>query len=197
MPSGNLPKGNGQAIIFSAPSGAGKTTMVKKLMENSELSLGFSVSATTRPIRGDEVDGKSYYYLSSSQFDLKIENGEFVEWEEVYSGTRYGTLCIEVEEMWRKGLTPVFDVDVIGGKTLKEVFGDSALSIFIVPPSIEVLEKRLRGRGTESEKNIIRRLEKSVVELDEVEFFDIQIINDDLNSAISEAKDVVTEFLNK
>ena len=123
MPSGNLPKGNGQAIIFSAPSGAGKTTMVKKLMENSELSLGFSVSATTRPIRGDEVDGKSYYYLTSSQFDLKIENGEFVEWEEVYSGTRYGTLCIEVEEMWRKGLTPVFDVDVIGGKTLKEVFG--------------------------------------------------------------------------
>jgi len=197
MPSGNLPKGNGQAIIFSAPSGAGKTTMVKKLMENSELSLGFSVSATTRPIRGDEVDGKSYYYLTSSQFDLKIENGEFVEWEEVYSGTRYGTLCIEVEEMWRKGLTPVFDVDVIGGKTLKEVFGDSALSIFIVPPSIEVLEKRLRGRGTESEKNIIRRLEKSVVELDEVEFFDVQIINDDLNSAISEAKDVVTEFLNK
>jgi len=197
MPSGNLPKGNGQAIIFSAPSGAGKTTMLKKLMENSELSLGFSVSATTRPIRGDEVDGKSYYYLTSSQFDLKIENGEFVEWEEVYSGTRYGTLCIEVEEMWRKGLTPVFDVDVIGGKTLKEVFGDSALSIFIVPPSIEVLEKRLRGRGTESEKNIIRRLEKSVVELDEVEFFDVQIINDDLNSAISEAKNVVTEFLNK
>jgi guanylate kinase len=197
MPSGNLPKGNGQAIIFSAPSGAGKTTMVKKLMENSELSLGFSVSATTRPIRGDEVDGKSYYYLSSSQFDLKIENGEFVEWEEVYSGTRYGTLCIEVEEMWRKGLTPVFDVDVIGGKTLKEVFGDSALSIFIVPPSIEVLEKRLRGRGTESEKNIIRRLEKSVVELDEVEFFDVQIVNDDLSSAISEAKNVVTEFLNK
>jgi len=197
MPSGNLPKGNGQAIIFSAPSGAGKTTMVKKLMENSELSLGFSVSATTRPIRGDEVDGKSYYYLTSSQFDLKIENGEFVEWEEVYSGTRYGTLCIEVEEMWRKGLTPVFDVDVIGGKSLKEVFGDSALSIFIVPPSIEVLEKRLRGRGTESEKNIIRRLEKSVVELDEVEFFDVQIINDDLNSAISEAKNVVTEFLNK
>ena len=197
MPSGNLPKGNGQAIIFSAPSGAGKTTIVKRLMENSELSLGFSVSATTRPIRGDEVAGKSYYYLTSSQFDLKIENGEFVEWEEVYSGTRYGTLCIEVEEMWRKGLTPVFDVDVIGGKTLKEVFGDSALSIFIVPPSIEVLEKRLRGRGTESEKNIIRRLEKSVVELDEVEFFDVQIVNDDLSSAISEAKNVVTEFLNK
>jgi len=197
MPSGNLPKGNGQAIIFSAPSGAGKTTMVKKLMENSELSLGFSVSATTRPIRGDEVDGKSYYYLTSSQFDLKIENGEFVEWEEVYSGTRYGTLCIEVEELWRKGLTPVFDVDVIGGKTLKEVFGDSALSIFIVPPSIEVLEKRLRGRATESEKNIIRRLEKSVVELAEVEFFDVQIVNDDLSSAISEAKNVVTEFLNK
>ncbi len=197
MPSGNLPKGNGQAIIFSAPSGAGKTTMVKRLMENSELSLGFSVSATTRPIRGGEVAGKSYYYLTSSQFDLKIENGEFVEWEEVYSGTRYGTLCIEVEEMWRKGLTPVFDVDVIGGKTLKEVFGDSALSIFIVPPSIEVLEKRLRGRGTESEKNIIRRLEKSVVELDEVESFDVQIVNDDLSSAISEAKNVVTEFLNK
>lgn len=197
MPSGNIPKGNGQAIIFSAPSGAGKTTMVKNLMENSELSLGFSVSATTRPIRGDEVDGESYYYLTPSQFDLKIEKGEFVEWEEVYSGTRYGTLCIEVEKMWGKGLTPVFDVDVIGGKTLKEVFADSALSIFIVPPSIEVLEKRLRGRGTESEKNIKRRLAKSLVELNEVKYFDIQIENDNLKSAILEAKKVVTEFLNK
>lgn len=197
MPSGNLPKGNGQAIIFSAPSGAGKTTMVNNLMKNSELSLGFSVSATTRPIRGDEVDGKSYYYLTPSQFDLKIVNGEFVEWEEVYTGTRYGTLCIEVEKMWRKGLTPVFDVDVIGGKSLKEVFGDSALSIFIVPPSVEVLEKRLRGRGTESEKNIVRRLDKSVIELNEVKYFDVQIINDNLKRAISEAKNVVTEFLNK
>ena len=197
MPSGNIPKGNGQAIIFSAPSGAGKTTMVKSLMENSELSLGFSVSATTRQLRGDEVEYKSYYYLTQSEFDQKIEDGEFVEWEEVYKGVRYGTLCSEVEKMWSKGLTPVFDVDVIGGKTLKEVFGDSALSIFIAPPSIEVLEKRLRGRGTESEENIIGRLSKSVFELNEEKHFDVRIVNDDLTQAISETKQVVKEFLNK
>ena len=197
MPSGNLPQGNGQAIIFSAPSGAGKTTMVKSLMENEELSLGFSISATTRQLRGDEVASKSYYYLTQSEFDLKIEKGEFIEWEEVYKGTRYGTLCSEVENMWRKGLTPVFDVDVIGGKTLKKVFGDSALSIFIAPPSIEVLEKRLRGRGTENEKNIVGRLAKSVFELNEEKHFDVRIVNDDLERAISETKQVVTDFLNK
>ena len=197
MPSGNLPQGNGQAIIFSAPSGAGKTTMVKSLMENEELSLGFSISATTRQLRGDEVASKSYYYLTQSEFDLKIEKGEFIEWEEVYKGTRYGTLCSEVENMWRKGLTPVFDVDVIGGKTLKKVFGDSALSIFIAPPSIEVLEKRLRGRGTENEKNIVGRLAKSVFELNEEKHFDVRIVNDDLERAISETKQVVTGFLNK
>ena len=197
MPSGNLPQGNGKAIIFSAPSGAGKTTMVKSLMENESLSLGFSISATTRQLRGDEVASKSYYYLTPSEFDLKIEKGEFIEWEEVYKGTRYGTLCSEVENMWRKGLTPVFDVDVIGGKTLKKVFGDSALSIFITPPSIEVLEKRLRGRGTESEKNIVGRLEKSVFELQEEKHFDVRIVNDDLARAISETKQVVTDFLNK
>ena len=197
MPSGNLPQGNGKAIIFSAPSGAGKTTMVKSLMENESLSLGFSISATTRQLRGDEVASKSYYYLTPSEFDLKIEKGEFIEWEEVYKGTRYGTLCSEVENRWRKGLTPVFDVDVIGGKTLKKVFGDSALSIFINPPSIEVLEKRLRGRGTESEKNIVGRLEKSVFELQEEKHFDVRIVNDDLARAILETKQVVTGFLNK
>jgi guanylate kinase len=197
MPSGNLPQGNGQAIIFSAPSGAGKTTMVKSLMENEELSLGFSISATTRQLRGDEVASKSYYYLTQSEFDLKIEKGEFIEWEEVYKGTCYGTLCSEVENMWQKGLTPVFDVDVIGGKTLKEVFGDSALSIFIAPPSIEVLEKRLRGRGTESEKNIVGRLAKSVFELNEEKHFDVRIVNDDLARAILETKQVVTDFLNR
>lgn len=197
MPAGTRPKGNGLAIIFSAPSGAGKTTMVKSLMESPRLSLGFSISATTRPIRGDEVDGAAYYYLSKEAFNKRVENDEFVEWEEVYPGLCYGTLCSEVESMWSRGLTPVFDVDVIGGKTLKAVFGDSALSIFVMPPSLDILEQRLRGRGTENENNVLRRLTKAGKELQEVKNFDVKIINDDLRLAKAETERVVIEFLNK
>ncbi|PCJ82050.1 MAG: guanylate kinase [Bacteroidetes bacterium] len=197
MPAGTLPKGQGRAIIFSAPSGAGKTTMVKSLMESANLSLGFSISATTRPIRGDEVDGAAYYYLSQEEFDRKVANNEFVEWEEVYPGLCYGTLCREVERLWAKGKTPVFDVDVIGGKTLKKVFGDASLSIFVMPPSMEVLEQRLRGRGTENEKNVVRRLAKAGKELLEADNFDVKIINNDLEIAKAETERVVIEFLNK
>lgn len=119
MPAGRLPQGDGKAIIFSAPSGAGKSTMVGGLMSSPNFDLGFSVSATTRDLRGDEVHGESYYFISQSEFDSHVANDAFVEWEEVYPGLSYGTLCSEVERLWAKGLTPVFDVDVVGGQTLK------------------------------------------------------------------------------
>ena len=185
----------GKAVIFSAPSGAGKTTLVRHLMSKTELSLGFSVSATTRGPREGEVDGKDYHFLSPADFAEKVKNGAFVEYEEVYDGLSYGTLCSEVEKLWRDGRTPLFDVDVVGGQTLKSVFGDSALSIFVMPPSIEALESRLRGRGTEDEANVQKRLGKAVQELEAAPAFDVQLVNDDLETAFAEATQLVSNFL--
>ena len=195
MPAGRLPKGDGKAIIFSAPSGAGKSTLVKHLMAHSELNLGFSVSATTRELRGDEIHGKSYYFISPESFASKIADDAFIEWEEVYKGLSYGTLCSEVEMLWAKGLTPVFDVDVIGGQTLKSVFKDQALAIFVMPPSIEVLEKRLNKRGTDSQDQILQRIGKASKELEATEVFDVEIVNDDLEKANAETLKVVSDFL--
>ena len=195
MPAGRLPKGNGKAIIFSAPSGAGKSTLVSNLMSSSDLALGFSVSATTRELRGNEVHGASYLFISQNDFAAKVANEEFVEWEEVYPGLSYGTLCAEVEKMWAEGVTPVFDVDVIGGQTLKSVFNESALAIFVVPPSIEELERRLRARGTDSEESIVKRIGKASREMVAASAFDVQIVNDALDAAISETNRVVKEFL--
>ena len=195
MPAGRLPNGDGKAIIFSAPSGAGKSTLVKHLMANPDLNLGFSVSATTRELRGDEVHGKSYYFISPESFALKIADEAFVEWEEVYEGLSYGTLCCEVEMLWAKGLTPVFDVDVIGGQTLKSVFKDQALAIFVMPPSIEELAKRLNKRGTDSQDQILQRIGKASRELEAAEAFDVAIVNDNLERANSETLKVVSEFL--
>ena len=197
MPAGRLPKGDGKAIIFSAPSGAGKSTLVKNLMSSPKLQLGFSVSATTRSLRGDEVHGKSYYFISQSEFDTQIQQNAFVEWEEVYPGLSYGTLCSEVERLWAQGLTPVFDVDVIGGQTLKSVLRDQALAIFVMPPSLETLESRLRQRGTDSEESIAKRIGKASRELETAPTFDVQITNDDLESAIAETEYLLTEFLSK
>lgn len=197
MPTGLAPKGNGKAIIFSAPSGAGKTTIVKGLMSYPTPSLGFSVSATTRSPRGDEKEGKDYHYLTKNEFDSRVKNDDFVEWEEVYPGLLYGTLKSEVERMWSEGITPVFDVDVVGGLALKKVFGTSAISVFVMPPSIEILEQRLRGRGTESEKNIVRRLAKTSKEMQFAESFDIRLVNDDLQKAILKIRNTTVEFLKK
>jgi len=197
MPKGRLPKGDGKAIIFSAPSGAGKSTLVSKLMSSPNLNLGFSVSATTRDVRGEEVHGESYYFISQSDFDNYINQNEFVEWEEVYPGLSYGTLCSEVERLWANGLTPIFDVDVIGGQTLKSVFGDSALAIFVMPPSLEVLETRLRHRGTDSEESITKRISKASRELDAALKFDVTIINKDLERASAHTQTIVTKFLSK
>ena len=195
MPTGLAPQGNGKAIIFSAPSGAGKTTMVKGLMASSIRSLGFSISATTRPPRGDEKDGEAYYYLTQQEFDFKVKNGDFIEWEEVYPGLCYGTLRSEVERMWSDGITPVFDVDVVGGLALKKVFGTSAISVFVMPPSMEILEHRLRGRGTDSEKNIMRRLAKADNEMQLADSFDVKLVNNDLQKAILTIINTVVEFL--
>ena len=197
MPAGTKPQGDGLAIIFSAPSGAGKTTLVRHLMSKEDLSLGFSVSATTRAPREGEQDGVDYHFLTPETFAAKVKAGDFVEYEEVYEGLSYGTLCSEVERLWRDGRTPLFDVDVVGGQTLKSVFGDSALSIFVMPPSTLALEDRLRNRGTEDEAALEKRIAKAQQEMEEAPAFDLRLVNDDLDLAKQEAEDMVGDFLER
>ncbi len=182
-------------LIFSAPSGAGKTTIVNYLLDEFP-QLSFSISATSRARRGDEVDGKHYYFLSEKEFRNKIASNDFVEWEEVYPRQFYGTLKSEVERIWRNNKVVVFDVDVIGGLNIKELYGDKAKAIFIRPPSVKHLEKRLRDRGTESEESIKKRIEKAEMELTYGNRFDEILINTDLDKAKADAKDIVKKFLN-
>ncbi|MBQ2508471.1 MAG: guanylate kinase [Bacteroidales bacterium] len=185
---------NRKAILFSAPSGSGKTTIIKQLHQYFDC-FEFSISATCRSPREGEVDGKDYYFLSTEEFCQRVDRNEFLEWEEVYEGIRYGTLRSEVERIWEKGNVIIFDVDVKGGMNLKRIFGDDALAIFVMPPSIEVLEQRLRNRGTESEESIQKRLGRSAQELKEAPNFDVTIINDDLQQAVEETRKVVCTFL--
>jgi guanylate kinase len=182
-------------LIFSAPSGAGKTTIVNYLLDAFP-QLSFSISATSRARRGDEVDGKHYYFLSEKEFRNKISSNDFVEWEEVYPRQFYGTLKSEVERIWRNNKVVVFDVDVIGGLNIKELYGDKAKAIFIRPPSVKHLEKRLRDRGTESEESIKKRIEKAEMELTYGNRFDEILINNDLDKAKADAKNIVKKFLN-
>lgn len=184
----------GKLIIFSAPSGSGKTTIVHHLLKRG-LPLGFSVSACTREPREDETEGKDYYFISPEEFKTRIKSKKFVEWEEVYPGQFYGTLRSELERIWEKGENVVFDVDVEGGLNLKEQFGNNALAIFVMIPSIEELEKRLRKRGTDSDSEIRTRLIKARKELTFAKNFDIILINDDLDSAVDRAFEIVTKFL--
>lgn len=183
-----------KCIIFSAPSGAGKTTIVKRLLAEN-FPLEFSISAATRPKREEEVDGKDYYFLSVEKFKERIEKDEFIEWEEVYKDNFYGTLRIEIERIWAKNKTVIFDVDVVGGLNLKKYFGDGALSIFVMPPSIKALEERLKSRGTETPERLAARLGKAKTELITADQFDYVILNDDLEKAVSAAKLVVNKFL--
>ena len=185
---------NRKAILFSAPSGSGKTTIIKRLLQYFDC-FEFSISATSRRPREGERDGVDYYFLSPDEFETRVRNDEFLEWEEVYAGTRYGTLKSEIERIAEKGKVVIFDVDVNGGINIKKYFGDEALAIFVMPPSIEVLEQRLRSRGTESEESIQKRLGRSAKELDEAERFDVTIVNDDLDRAVAETKAVVEDFL--
>ena len=186
----------GKLIIFSAPSGSGKTTIVKYLLAQG-LNLEFSISATSRAPRGEEKDGVDYYFISNDTFLQRAEKGEFVEWEEVYKGTCYGTLKSEVERITSAGNNVVFDVDVVGGVNIKEMYGNQALSLFIQPPSVEELEKRLRGRGTDSEETIQKRLDKADYELSFAPKFDVVVVNDDLDTACKNAEAELRAFLNE
>lgn len=186
----------GKLLIFSAPSGSGKTTLVKYIMENID-NLLFSISATSRSPRGSEVNGKDYYFLSVDDFRKKIEDNKFVEWEEVYGGRYYGTLISEVERIRNSGNHVVFDVDVVGGVNIKNQFKDDALAVFVMPPSLEELEKRLISRNTDSDDDIRIRIEKAEFELTFAPKFDYIIINDDLEKAKKEVLNTVKAFINK
>ncbi len=184
----------GKCIICSAPSGAGKTTLVRHLLAMVP-ELAFSVSATSRPRRSNEVDGVDYHFLSPEDFRARIASGEFVEWEEVYPGRFYGTLRSEVERMWSTGRHIVFDVDVVGGMNLKRRFAHQALSVFIQPPSLQVLAERLVQRGTETPDTLRVRLDKASEELQAARHFDVVVVNDDLDRACREAEVLVRSFL--
>jgi len=184
----------GKLIIISAPSGAGKTTIVRHLL-NSGLNLSFSVSATTRPARGSEKNGIDYFYLTLPEFRMKIENNELVEWQEVYRDLYYGTLKSEMERIWNEGKTVLFDVDVNGGVNLKKIFGKDSLSVFIMPPSVAELEKRLIRRGTDTPEKIRMRVEKSREEIELARSFDRIVVNENLESAKKEVYELVYHFL--
>src|ERR1700744_922273 len=186
----------GKLIIFSAPSGAGKTTIVHHLLKKFP-ELEFSVSATTRKPRGDEQPGKDYYFISKEEFLHRIAKKEFVEFEEVYSGTFYGTLRTEIERIWKNGKTVIFDIDVEGGLHLKRKYGKAALAIFVQPPSLEVLKERLAGRGTDSDEKLHERFIKAEKELNYAPQFDIILKNHDLQTACVEAENLVKEFIRK
>lgn len=184
----------GKCVIFSAPSGAGKTTIVHALLDKIP-SLAFSVSACSRDPRPNEENGKDYHFLGVEGFQQAILNEELIEWEEVYTNNYYGTLKSEIEKIWAAGKTVIFDVDVIGGLTMKKMFGDQALAIFVQPPSYDELEKRLRHRSTETEDKINQRMSKARTELAKATEFDIVLINDDLQQAIVTAKGIVEHFI--
>jgi len=189
-------KKQGKLIVFSAPSGSGKTTIVRHLLGLDKLNLEFSISATSRESRGTEIDGTDYYFLSASDFKSKIKNDEFLEWEEVYRDNFYGTLKTEVERIWAKGKNVIFDIDVSGGLRIKRKFPEETLAIFVKPPSIDALKIRLKKRQTESEDKINMRVAKASAELATAPLFDVIVVNDTLEHALEEAETLVSNFVN-
>ncbi|MEC7264521.1 MAG: guanylate kinase [Bacteroidota bacterium] len=185
----------GKLIIFSAPSGSGKTTIVQHLLNQPELNLAFSVSATSRPRRGKEKHGVNYYFMSVSEFKRHIKNEDFLEWEEVYRDNFYGTLKSEVERLWAEGKNVIFDIDVVGGLRIKKKFPDKTLAVFVKPPSVDELKIRLKKRSTESEDKINMRIAKASVELATAPQFDKIIKNYDLDVALNEAHRLVAEYV--
>ncbi len=184
----------GKLVIFSAPSGSGKTTIVRRLLSIFP-QFEFSISATSRQPRGTEQNGVDYYFLTQEDFAQAVAEERFVEWEEVYAGTCYGTLRSEMERIWAKGNVILFDVDVLGGINIKKIFGKDACSIFVQPPSVEELERRLRGRGTDSEETIAKRVAKAEFELSKATEFDHIVVNDDLDTAVNETIAILNNFL--
>lgn len=185
----------GKLIIISAPSGSGKSTIIGRVMQDESLRLAFSVSVTTRPRRGEEVHGVHYYYLTVEEFQHMIENDELVEYQEVYEGRYYGTPKSEVERITAEGRNVVLDLDVLGGVNVKRMYGDRALSIFIQPPSVEVLRERLIKRGTDSMEDIQNRVDKAEFEISIGPQFDYTVINDDLDIAVAQVHDLIANFI--
>lgn len=185
----------GKLIIFSAPSGSGKTTIVRHLLNQQELNLSFSVSATSRTSRGDEKHGENYYFMSASEFKQHIKDDDFLEWEEVYRDNFYGTLKSEVERLWAQGKHVIFDIDVVGGLRIKKKFPNETLAVFVKPPSVDELKIRLKKRSTESEDKINMRIAKASVELATAPQFDQIIKNYDLETALQEAHQLVANFV--
>ena len=186
---------NGKLIVFSAPSGSGKTTIVRYLLKQKELNLEFSISATSREKRGKEVDGKDYYFLSFEDFKKRIKNDEFLEWEEVYRDNFYGTLKSEVERIWAMGKHVIFDIDVSGGLRIKRKYPEQTLAVFVKPPSIDELKIRLKKRKTESSDKINMRIAKASAELATAPLFDAIVVNEDLEKALAESYTLVSNFL--
>lgn len=187
----------GKLIIFSAPSGSGKTTLVRHLLAQDELNLAFSVSATSRAPRGDEQEGVHYYYKTAEEFKQHIKNEDFIEWEEVYRDHFYGTLKSEVERLWAQGKHVIFDIDVAGGLRIKKKFPERTLAVFVKPPSVDELKRRLKERSTEPEEKINMRIAKASVELATAPQFDLILRNDDLETAKKEAVALVRQFLDQ
>ena len=190
-------KHKGKLIVFSAPSGSGKTTIVRHLLKQEELNLEFSISATSREKRGQEVHGKDYYFLDLDTFKSKIKNDEFLEWEEVYRDNFYGTLKSEIERIWAKGKNVIFDIDVSGGLRIKKKFPDNTLAIFVKPPDLNELIIRLKERGEESPEKISMRVAKAPAELATAPLFDKIVVNDELEKALRDAYDLVSDFIKK
>ncbi len=185
----------GKLFVFSAPSGSGKTTIVRHLLAQERFNLEFSISATSRDPRGEEKDGIDYYFISRDEFIQKIKSEEFLEWEEVYTENFYGTLKTEVERIWSEGKHVIFDIDVAGGLRIKKKFPEETLAVFVKPPSVDELKRRLKERKTESEDKINMRIAKASVELATAPQFDTIIKNYDLNTALQEAEDLVSDFI--
>jgi len=190
-------KKDGKLIVFSAPSGSGKTTIVQHLLKQEDLNLEFSVSCTSREVRGDEKDGENYYFISLKDFKQHIKNEDFLEWEEVYRDNFYGTLKSEVERIWSHGKNVIFDIDVAGGLRIKKKYPDRTLAVFVKPPSIDELKIRLKKRKTESDERINMRIAKASVELATAPQFDKIIKNYDLEIALKDAHDLVADFIKK
>ena len=184
----------GKLIVISAPSGSGKTSIVSYLLKNMEI-LSFSISACSREKRENEIEGKDYHFLGIEGFKRSIKEDSFLEWEEVYKNQFYGTLKSEVERIWSEGKTVIFDVDVVGGLNIKKQYPKECLSIFIMPPSVEVLAERLIGRGSESDESLQKRLNKAEEEISQNQEFDTVILNDDLSIACEETQEVITNFI--
>ena len=184
-------------IIFSAPSGAGKTTIIRYLMKMDYLHLEFSISATSRPPRNNEIHGKDYYFLSVSEFQNKINNGEFLEWEEVYDNQYYGTLKTEVDRIWERRKNILFDIDVQGGLNIKNIYKEKALAVFVSPPSLDELKTRIEKRSSESREWINKRIAKAKYEMSFADQFDKVLLNDDLEKTLKESEKLVLDFIEK